>query len=477
MKIFKQIGSGLLFAVLLGLAACSDFEDHYTKEGDSVDKTVGEYLASNAEYAQFAELVKTHGYMDSISGVRPVTLFLPPKGSLEGLSVPADSMAKIVSYHIGNSLLYDYMLEGDEDLWVKSLYDGKNIWASKKGGSLGFDRTVRLGAKPVHCSNGVVYTLDAPLLPQRNIFQNVWAQTEGYEAYKEMVLDDSLLFDIKNSFPLGVDELGRTVYDSAFMLDYIFLRNVGDINDEDRKYGSLLYSDKMLEATFDRMVKRYYGEASNLPEFLKDEENVEKVLTQILRSSLIAEDTETLVLGDTLTTTTGRKILITQEWLDRPGKKLSNGFVHELTDVDFLSSPLMGRSIIEDGSLDEHLYFDSGDEEVEFGRDKFGGDFFGTFVSEKPFWFEYRIPELMAGFYSLSVKGWGPESTQAIVYVDGKEVTTHYNPAEDGTLVFFPDIKFGTFGEKTVRFEVNVPDDEGKYKMAIGNMVFMPVQE
>ncbi|BDD09962.1 hypothetical protein FUAX_23940 [Fulvitalea axinellae] len=488
---------GLVLAVALMAYSCDD-KDEYIDGGKSDQvkaMTVGEYLASVPEYAYFSDLLKKHSYTDSVSGSRPVTVFLPSKEAIQSLAVSEDSMKSILSYHIGNTLLYPHLLSDDKDQYLKTLYSGKNVWVSKQaGGGLSLDRSVASSGKPVLCSNGIVHTIDGMLEPQKNLFESIQSKSDLFSEYKKVVLKDTLLFDLENSFPVGVDQFGRQVYDSAFVLGYIFLGQLGNISDEDQRYSSVLLSDAALQATYDRMVERYYSSEENLPDYFSEEDFQEELRTQILLASVIKEPTEEKTLGDTLETTNGKKILVTQEWLDYTPERRSNGLLYEVPKVDLLMSNWMGRPIEFDAGLGVNLTKgligvpNSGEEVTS---DPVSNEAINElalhFSSSQPFWVEYSVPELMGGLYELRLSGLKVKSTQAKVFVDGNEIDPRYTPSGNWNFDRFEGLGFGAFGEKVVRFEVTEstmkdnPDNPEElvevYEFAVNKLTFVPVAE
>ncbi|BDD12652.1 hypothetical protein FUAX_50840 (plasmid) [Fulvitalea axinellae] len=484
MDIHRFFKKNLLFVALAGMVACSEKDDHFdgASGGQVMDMTVAEYVTSTSGHGAFGDMLKEHGYLDSLAGNRSVTLFLPPDSELSGLGVSGDKAKELVSYHIGNTLFYRAAMEGDKEYYVKTLFNGKNIWARKEGAGMELDRKVSASGDPVICSNGIVYVLDGVLVPDKNIFEGVENLPDSeYGTLKKYMTTDSLIFDRKNSFPLGVDEFGRTVYDSIFVTDYIYRFQVGDILDENRDFTALTLSDAALEATYDRMVKRYYGSADNLPAYFDDPEQKEKIVKQILGTTLVEGKVHSKNLGDTLEATNGRKIILTKEWKDISPDKRSNGYAYDLSSVDYLMSDVMGRTQEIDGSIFGVSSYDfdmenSGELEVNRIYNN-ASQVAVTFKSLKPFWVEFKAKDVMAGHFRLVISGLRSETTAAKTTLDGKLLDLSYTPTGNWSEDNYENIRFDSFGDRTFRFEVNEKNEDDEYKLAINGFFFIPVRE
>ncbi|BDD09423.1 hypothetical protein FUAX_18550 [Fulvitalea axinellae] len=465
--------------------SCDEKDDHFLDPGSGLvqNVSVGKYLSENSEYAYFSKLLESSGYMDSVSGTRPVTVFLPPEGALESLNIPQDSLEKLVTYHIGNTLLYDYHFDKKEDSgeylrrFIKTLYAKKNVWADKDGTDITLDLEMHIQGDPVICTNGLVYKLDKALLPKKNIFEGLQGLPDSYMAFNNFVLKDSLLFDKVNSPVLGVDEFGDNVYDSLFILDYVYLQRYGRIDNEDHDFTSLLMSDKALENTIGQMVKRYYGSEENLPDYFEDEEFIETLRERVLASTILREKVTDLQVGDTVRTTSVGKIIITPEWLSHQPKRFSNGYLYEISEVQMLMGEAMGRRNPFDASESEFLKYDFDREDIELDVAVKGGEVAMTFVAEAPFWVEYTLEKVMAGEHKLYIEGLRSGTTEAKVILDGKVLDNAYRPSGEWKRDLYRDLYFPEFGDKVIRFEVNVANKDGEYKLALNEFVFYPVYE
>ncbi|BDD09640.1 hypothetical protein FUAX_20720 [Fulvitalea axinellae] len=495
----KNIVMACALAVL-GLASCDDPAEHYDGGRGGVEsQTVGGYLDSKPEYRFFADLLRKHGYMDSVSNGRPVTVFLPKESALNAYNISEDSMKSVLAYHIGNTQLYTSGMDEQPDQYVKTLYNGKNIWATKVAGSgLSLDRMVESAGEPVFCENGVVYFLEGALAPKKNLFESIREMDDEYAKYKSVALKDTLILDRDKSFPIGVDKYGQTIYDSVFYLGYKFLNAYGNLNGEDLRYSNLVYSDQAVESAYDRMVERYYTSAENLPDYFEDEEGfVDKVKNKIIESSIFAEKTEGRKAGDTIMATNGIRLIMTAEWFAKDPERYSNGLSYSINRPELLMSHVMGRTVTHElgfqtgltaGLIGQTAPPSNGFEEDPSRTpvsNEATGDIALHFRSENPFWVEYKLDASMAGHHRVVISGVKGKSGQSAVFVDGELIDPRYTPSGSWNNDFVKILRFSEFGERTIRFEVTDPkeilDDDNEpmevYELCLNKLFFVPVKE
>ncbi|BDD11514.1 hypothetical protein FUAX_39460 (plasmid) [Fulvitalea axinellae] len=494
----KYIWTMVLAGALVSMmCACDDRDDHFLDQGSSEvkDMTVGEYIASKGDYAFFADFLKRTGYMDSVSGSRPVTVMLPPKEAItawDESEMPVDSLLK---YHIGGTLLYDFYFNVDDETGkfirrnLKSLYKNKEIWVDKDHGGLLFDLEARSKTEPLICQNGIIYFLDKNLEPLENIFEGFEKPVEGYDMFREFVLKDSLLFKRELSDMIGVNEFGMPVYDSVFVDDYVYLVKYGRIDDEARRFEALRLSDEAYKKAYDNLVKRYYTSEENLPDYFTDDVEYRKWLhDKIMASTLFYKSFEELEQGDTVSTS-GGDIILTEEWFAEEPTRFSNGYVHDIANLELLMGPVMVRPLAFDASDDSKLMYygfdnpmsdapvipssgetpDDGSqfEEVERSVSVKDQQVAFNFSADKKFYVQYRLEDVPAGMFDVSISGLKDNSTGAKVYLDGEVLDTDYLPGYNWSYDVYREIMFSEFGDRTILFEVDTPDDDGKYKISL----------
>jgi uncharacterized surface protein with fasciclin (FAS1) repeats len=136
-----------------------------TSEPDVVRVAVG-----SADHTTLVTALKTAQYVDALSNAGPFTVFAPtnaafeklPAGTVENLLKPEskDALRNILEYHVYVGVIRE---ENVRDGMTLNQVNLENVTLNKKDGKLTVNGAAVLGS--VKASNGIVYVVDAVLLP------------------------------------------------------------------------------------------------------------------------------------------------------------------------------------------------------------------------------------------------------------------------------------------------------------------------
>jgi uncharacterized surface protein with fasciclin (FAS1) repeats len=136
-----------------------------TSEPDVVRVAVG-----SADHTTLVTALKTAEYVDALSNAGPFTVFAPtnaafgklPAGTVEGLLKPEskDALRNILEYHVYVGVIKE---ENVRDGMTLNQVNLQNVTLNKKDGKMTVNGANVLGS--VKASNGIVYVIDAVLLP------------------------------------------------------------------------------------------------------------------------------------------------------------------------------------------------------------------------------------------------------------------------------------------------------------------------
>jgi uncharacterized surface protein with fasciclin (FAS1) repeats len=136
-----------------------------TSEPDVVRVAVG-----SADHTTLVTALKTAQYVDALSNAGPFTVFAPtnaafeklPAGTVEGLLKPEskDALQNILEYHVYVGVIRE---ENVRDGMTLNQVNLDNVTLNKKDGKMTINGANVLGS--VKASNGIVYVIDAVLLP------------------------------------------------------------------------------------------------------------------------------------------------------------------------------------------------------------------------------------------------------------------------------------------------------------------------
>lgn len=139
-------------------------------QDDVSQKDVVRVAVGSSAHTTLVTALKTAEYVDVLSNAGPFTVFAPtndafnllPAGTVEGLLKPEskDALRNILEYHVSVGV---YKLENLKDGQTINQVNLDNITIGLKDGKYTVNGANILGTVPA--SNGVVYVIDAVLLP------------------------------------------------------------------------------------------------------------------------------------------------------------------------------------------------------------------------------------------------------------------------------------------------------------------------
>ncbi len=134
-------------------------------------KNVVQVAVGSKDHTTLVTAVKAAKLVDVLSNAGPFTVFAPtnaafeklPAGTVEGLLKPEkkDDLADILQYHVSVGVFKEELLQDGQSI---GQVNGGNITISKKDGKLIVNGVANVVAT-VQASNGIVYVIDAVLLP------------------------------------------------------------------------------------------------------------------------------------------------------------------------------------------------------------------------------------------------------------------------------------------------------------------------
>lgn len=140
-------------------------------QDDQSAKNVVQIAIGSKDHTTLVAAIKAADLVNSLSNAGPFTVFAPtnaafdklPKGTVEGLLAPEkkEDLADVLQYHVSVGVFKEDMLQDGQNI---GQVNGSNISISKKDGKLMVNGVANVIAT-VPASNGVVYVIDAVLLP------------------------------------------------------------------------------------------------------------------------------------------------------------------------------------------------------------------------------------------------------------------------------------------------------------------------
>lgn len=328
----KKIIFNLLIASFFLTGCQENWKDFYTEKEESetvstATENLLEYLQEIPEYSEFVKLLETTKISEELTRNQILTIWIPTNATMPSAEIAAMSDIEkqtLCRNHINFLALYNTKLTDNKV--IKTLA-GKNLLIRETAvGNFSIDgkNVVKLNQK---CTNGVIHEIDNWLLPQKSIFEYLLGAGPEYSMMRDSILALSdTIFKPGLSFPLGVDELGNTIYDSVFVIENSLLFGKADIRSEDEDFTFFLSSNQVIENMYQKMGDYF---ANSGGEFTQSDSS--KFFKWILRSSIYDKKIDNY--AGHLKSVHGNEWR-TEYQLVKPGYKTqSNGYLYEVEKI------------------------------------------------------------------------------------------------------------------------------------------------
>lgn len=140
-------------------------------QDDESQKNIVQTAIGSPDHKILVSALKTAEYVDALSNAGPFTVFAPtdeafaklPEGTLDELSKPENKLKlqDILEYHVYVGVIRESMIRKNLTL---NQVNGKNVTLLKDGNN--FQANGANIITTVETSNGIIYVIDAVLLPQ-----------------------------------------------------------------------------------------------------------------------------------------------------------------------------------------------------------------------------------------------------------------------------------------------------------------------
>lgn len=317
-NIFRPL---VVAVMVLGILSCSSNMEEYYSGGTGItrNETLFEYLASEEEYSTFAALVEETGMAQKLSGQDLFTVWAPSNDVMpDDISQMSEAdKLMLVQNHISVTTIYSRNIATMSTVGTLA---GKylNVSSGAKGFTID---NVNLTEIDMVFKNGLVHKIDGCLVPAKNIYQWLEDLSDDFSIFRDSLkAHDVRTFDKANSEIIGVDDTGKIVYDSLWIVKNDFLNNV-DLNDESIRYTLLVPDDATIKSLLDER-KSWFDEIER--EMTMEDSSA--VVTWLMNAALHKGVSE-YAPGMTLTSVKGRKLRTDYATVKEP-MNMSNGRIY-----------------------------------------------------------------------------------------------------------------------------------------------------
>lgn len=329
----KKIISRLFVLLLLFTGCQDDWSDYYKdSEGGETDASGAtanllEQLKSVPEYSEFVKLLEATKVSEELTRNQVLTVWVPTNATMPAEVATMSEKDKITlcKNHINYVALYNTKLTDGKV--IKTLA-GKNLTVKESGTDhFSFDgqEVTKLNQK---CTNGVIHELGGWLIPRKNIFEYILESGPEYSIIRDSLLARcDTVFKPGLSFPLGVDELGNTIYDSVFVIENSLLEYKSDIRSEDEDFTMFLPTDQSIHNMYEEMEDYF----KNTGSYMTNRDSVKFfgwLLRSIIHQGKIENYTGTFTSPYGYEWRTNYQLVASGEY-----KSFSNGYVYEVSKI------------------------------------------------------------------------------------------------------------------------------------------------
>lgn len=235
---------------VLMLVSCTQAIEDYYGGGNPVvgEESVFEYLQSRPDCSEFVKLIEETGMTEVFSGEDLVTIWAPKDANMpaEVAGMSDAEKLRLVRNHISITTIFSRNLAR---LSTVGTMAGKCLTVAQSEEGYSLDGVALLDLDRAF-RNGVVHRTAEWLLPRKNLYQWVSELGDDYSRFRDTLFAHNVrVFDRENSPILGVDEQGRIVYDSVWVVKNDLLNDL-DLNEESIRYTLFAPDNAALEQMF-----------------------------------------------------------------------------------------------------------------------------------------------------------------------------------------------------------------------------------
>ncbi len=318
-----------LSIVILGsflISSCAEtlWDDHYNKNGETVDIPLWEAVKAEPDFSTFVEIMEKYK-MDSLfqKGLS-FTLFIPGNDAFKSLNDTAGIMDQILSNHVLTTVFLLRDVEGSRKI---ENIGGKFPVVGQTAEGFNYDGVPIINSSPLYL-NGVYYEIKDVAIPRPNLYEFVNRYSQIIKSYID--LSDSVYLDKSISTPIGFDPYGNTIYDSVFSFVNRFERDYFPVSKEFRNNSAtfVLFTQAQYEGALDDM-------AVNLGPSFTDHNDIpltwqnKVLLPNVLKGSLFDNELEYSQFSPLMQSITGDTVIVDLANIDPDSKFVcSNGVVY-----------------------------------------------------------------------------------------------------------------------------------------------------
>ncbi|MBD8489779.1 fasciclin domain-containing protein [Echinicola sp. CAU 1574] len=301
----RKYKNHLLVMLFIGLSACSDQWEEHNGAAQDLNNNLVQLIRSDADLSTFADLLEESG-LDKQLASGSYTVWAPTNAALEGLPATITGDQASLKLFVGNHIGYQENLSyqaADAPVRVKMI-NGK-VSVLEENSITSVDESASFESADRLAKNGVLYKVDAYMLPKKNIWEIV--KEESDNPVSQLILSMSV-----------TDELTMETYN-------YFQYDVADLSNEDSTY-TFIMLDEAAYGSFQTEMEPYFKDT------LPDEMSIP--LSLGLTKDLVFTTAYYDNVPDTILSVDSVKVAFNADNVVRQ-INASNGVVYVMNDFDY----------------------------------------------------------------------------------------------------------------------------------------------
>ena len=476
MKIQLVIYKLMVLFLLFQLVGCREqWDSHYDYAVGNSDNTgILAKLSTLSECSEFYNAVIEAKIDTGIRDNFIYTVLAPINDKFDIESIPEESRGKYLLMHFTHGKYNADQLVGKR----LKMFSSKFLNFEEKEGGLVIDNYANIITSDILLPKGAIHTIDTTLVYKRNVYEYMGEEFPFInDHFKTKIVP---VFDEENSIPTGkFDEMGRTIYDTAWIYVNTLLYEVADLSDEQAQYTLIIPTKEVVDEAMENDVAQYFGSVDKVPPII-----YKSIVDGIIGNSVFPTAYTFDQLPGEAVSVNYKPQSIDKESIFEKDAELSNGILHKTNtlkidntsflktiQIDFRDYATFDR---QDGSLDfyiENFYDVEGDNrhwdvsnhspesiDINVLYPNQNGILIWIDQFHEGEWIEFEIPNVLKTKYDVWFRAKGgfyvPMYRVQFRGEDGswEEETFEFlsNTTRQGKVVGTVD--FESFGNKTVRF-------------------------
>lgn len=247
----------LLLAGMLG-SSCSDTWNNHYGESETiinndniliVNESLTDYLSQESSLSATYQLFSETGVLDELLNRDQLFTVIAVDGSITTKqSKSSDDLYTAQTYISDVSLSPSNITDGQRILMWSGKYLNVGLTTSATGANIiSFNDVVV--SKIIKLNDGYLYVVNQEISAPRSMYEIIENLGDEYSTFRDMIISRNVnVFDQAASTPVGVDNQGRTVYDSVFTVKASYFAQDGfDLMSENTQATMFIPSNDVIE--------------------------------------------------------------------------------------------------------------------------------------------------------------------------------------------------------------------------------------